>query len=286
MVYPKISIVTPVLNCKKYIEECINSILLQGYPNLEYIIVDGGSDDGTLEIIEKYRHLIDVLIIEKDNGIYSALKKGFSISTGSIMGWLNADDILHPNSLFSVSEILQLENVNWITGIPNVIDEKSRSVKVNDNGKWSKLRLHIEDTCIQQEGTFWNRSLWERSGAFISEEYQLAGDFELWNRFFDFEKLYNADILIGAFRLSVSGQLSSNSKLYSSEVEKIRKLSECEFKFRNLLMSYKYYKRIESRAKVLLDLFNSDFIQSKITFLHSYPQSIIFSRENQSFYLD
>src|SRR5215207_3198072 len=105
MNYPKVSVVTASLNQVQYIEETILSLLNQQYPCLEYIIIDGGSTDGTIDIIKKYEDRLKYWTSEKDNGLYDALNKGFKITTGEILGWLNADDILHRNSLFILAEI-------------------------------------------------------------------------------------------------------------------------------------------------------------------------------------
>jgi glycosyltransferase involved in cell wall biosynthesis len=278
--YPKISIVTPVFNGEKYIQEMIESILNQNYPNLEFIIIDGGSSDGTLSVINKYRDRIDILISEKDLGIYDALNKGFKFSTGEIMTWINADDKFHQNSLFIAAELLSLENVNWITGFPNVIDEKSRLVKAGDNGFWSKLRLQLENTCIQQEGTFWNRILWERSGGYISQDYKLAGDFELWNRFFDFDSLYRVSALLGSFRISKSGQLSGDGIEYFKEVEQIRNLNLKSVDFRIKLEKYHRFNHLD---KITKGIFTS-FFETKISSLHSFPKEIVFNRDFQKFH--
>lgn len=279
---PKISIVTPVYNGSKYIEDCINSILNQNYPNLEYIVVDGGSNDGTLEVIKKYKNKIDIIVSEPDEGIYFALNKGFKLCTGEIMTWLNSDDILHPNSLFVIAELMSHDEINWVTGFPNVIDEHGRSVKVGDNGSWSKLRLQLENTCIQQEGTFWRSSLWKRAGSFISTEYKLAGDFELWNRFFNCENIFKVNSLLGAFRISKSGQLSSDVNLYFNEVDQIRVENLKQEDFVLKLNKHKYLKYLNSKTK---GCFNTYF-ENKILELHSYSKEINFSRERQLFYIE
>ncbi len=122
--FPKISIVTPVFNQVVYLEDCILSILDQKYPNLEYIIIDGGSTDGTVDIIKKYSPFLTYWVSEKDAGIYHALQKGFEKATGDIMGWLNSDDILHRKSLFSIADIFRKFNdIEWLQGFPTVIDE-------------------------------------------------------------------------------------------------------------------------------------------------------------------
>jgi glycosyltransferase involved in cell wall biosynthesis len=101
--WPHISIVTPSYNQGQFIEETIRSVLLQGYPNLEYIIIDGGSTDNTVEIIEKYESWISYWVSEKDSGQSDALNKGFAIGDGQICAYINSDDIFLPNALSKVS---------------------------------------------------------------------------------------------------------------------------------------------------------------------------------------
>ena len=91
--YPKISIVTPNYNGVKYLEQTIVSVLNQNYPNLEYIIIDGGSTDGSVEIIKKYESKLSYWVSEPDMGLYHAIQKGFEKSTGEIMAWINSDDM-------------------------------------------------------------------------------------------------------------------------------------------------------------------------------------------------
>ncbi len=102
--YPKISIVTPAYNQGQYIEETIRSLLLQNYPNLEYIIIDGGSNDDTLEIIKKYEPWLTYWVSEKDKGQSNAINKGIEKCTGEWFNWLNSDDYLLPDALFHLSQ--------------------------------------------------------------------------------------------------------------------------------------------------------------------------------------
>ena len=212
--YPKISIVTVNYNKGKYIEETIQSVLNQGYPNLEYIIIDGGSTDNSVAIIRKYESQLAHWVSEKDSGMYDALQKGFSRSSGDIMGWLNSDDILHPKALFTIGEIFGCLPVEWIQGLPTVIDDFGKVVYTraarNRAADFYNKKYH-DGIFIQQESTYWRRSLWEKAGSHISTDYKYAGDFELWMRFFQSSKLYNIQVIIGAFRFSESEQLSKNN---------------------------------------------------------------------------
>ena len=100
--YPKFTIVTPNYNGDKFLEQTILSVINQNYPNLEYIIIDGGSNDSSIEIIKKYENYLTYWISEPDNGMYEAIQKGFDKSTGEIMAWVNSDDMSHNNSFFTV----------------------------------------------------------------------------------------------------------------------------------------------------------------------------------------
>lgn len=224
--YPKISIVTPNLNGIKYLEQTIQSVINQDYPNLEYIVIDGGSTDGSVELIRKHEKSITFWESTPDKGLYHAIQKGFAKSTGEIMGWINSDDIHMTKSLFTVAEIFSANKmVQWIQGYPAVIDDIGRIV-FHRPAVSSKLSFYLKDfrngTFIQQESTFWTRALWDRAGSYISQEYKFAGDFELWMRFFKTDILYCTNSILGAFRYRKEGQISiTNYQKYLAECNAI-----------------------------------------------------------------
>lgn len=200
--WPKISVVTPVFNSVRYLEAAIRSVLSQAYPNLEYIIVDGGSTDGSLAIISKYASQLHNWISEPDRGMYDALNKGFARSSGELMGWISATDMLHAGSLFVVGSVFQtFPEVEWITGRPTGFSDEGMAAELLKLRRWSRMPfLAGANRYIQQESTYWRRSLWERAGGRMDDSRRNGNDFELWVRFFRHARLYSVDALIGGFR--------------------------------------------------------------------------------------
>src|SRR5882672_2272557 len=127
--WPKVTIVTPSYNQGEFLEETIRSVLLQGYPNLEYIIIDGGSTDRSVEIIRRYEKWLAHWVSERDRGQSDAINKGFSRSTGDICAYLNSDDVYLPHALLSVARLFEKHpDAALLYGDCQLIDESSRVV--------------------------------------------------------------------------------------------------------------------------------------------------------------
>lgn len=222
MNYPKISIVTVNYNKAKYLERTILSVLSQNYPNLEYVIIDGGSTDGSVEIIQKYAQHLAFWVSEPDKGMYDALRKGFEHTSGEIMAWINSDDMYHRNAFFNVAEIFSSDpDIEWLEGALTHWDEQDRCVYVSKSRYLNRVKFLMGDMkYIQQESTFWRRSLYDKADG-IDTCYKLAGDFALWMKFSRHAKLYIANALLGGFRISNDGQLSDNFDGYMREVDNI-----------------------------------------------------------------
>jgi glycosyltransferase involved in cell wall biosynthesis len=200
--WPRISLVTPVFNSARYLESALRSVLSQGYPNLEYIVVDGGSTDGSLDILRKYASQLHAWTSEPDRGMYDAINKGFARSSGELMGWISATDMLHAGSLFVVGSVFRtFPQVDWITGRPTGFSDDGMGAEILKLRRWSRWAfLAGANRYIQQESTFWRRSLWEQAGGRVDDSRRNASDFELWVRFFRHARLYSVDALIGGFR--------------------------------------------------------------------------------------
>lgn len=220
---PRITIVTAVYNGERFLDETITSILGQGYPNLEYIVVNDGSTDGTTNIIRKYEKHLACWINQPNRGLYAALNAGFAKSRGDILGWLNASDKLHTRGLFVVGSVFSaFPEVEWITGRPTAFNEQGMAVEVQKLRRWSRYRfLAGANRHIQQESTYWRRSLWERAGARLDTSYLAEGDFELWVRFFRHARLYSVDALIAGYRFHRDALSYGNIDRYNLTCDEI-----------------------------------------------------------------
>ena len=180
-----------------------DSVLSQGYPNIEYIIMDGGSTDRSVEIIKKFQKHLTYWQSRPDGGQYHAINTGFRRTTGEVMAWINSDDRYYPGSLQAVGKAFAvLPHVRWLSGRPTVIDSQGEIRDIQRLPAFTYADyLDLErDIFLQQESTFWRRSLWEAAGGTLNETLALAADFELWLRFFRSDRLYAMDRLLGAFR--------------------------------------------------------------------------------------
>ena len=224
---PKISIVVPSFNQGKYLEDTLVSILSQSYPNLELIVMDGGSTDNAVEVIKKYEEQISYWQSEKDDGQYWAIDAGFQRSSGEIMAWINSDDKLHPNSLNTVASIFtQRKQVKWVTGTPNMMNEDGLITCIHPSPPVFSQEKYLQKnydfpTFIQQEGTFWTREVWREAGSSLNATLAMAGDLELWTRFFRHASLYTLDVLTGCFRQQRNQKTALAMDEYRAEAEAV-----------------------------------------------------------------
>jgi glycosyltransferase involved in cell wall biosynthesis len=177
---PKISVVTPSYNQGKFIEATIRSVLMQEYQNLEYIIIDGGSTDNTLEIVRQYEEYITYWVSEPDQGQSDALNKGFQRATGDILAWLCADDIYLPNALVTVSSYFQnYPNCQFIYGDGWKIDETGQPIEKFTSSPVSTLEELHRWCYVFTPGAFWRRSLWQSVGEHIDMRLHYVMDWDL-----------------------------------------------------------------------------------------------------------
>ncbi|MSP26244.1 MAG: glycosyltransferase, partial [Myxococcales bacterium] len=204
---PKITIITPSFNQAEYLEECIVSVLAQKYPNLEYIVMDGGSTDGSADIIRRYAHKLTYWQSRADGGQASAINAGFARSSGELMGWLNSDDKLHPHALWKVAlQFHRHPSLEWLTSRAALWGETGDVIYIQPGlphfSRRKHLDLHFNKPFIPQDSTFWRRALWDKAGGMLEPALRLALDTELWVRFFRHANLHVLNALLGGYRLT------------------------------------------------------------------------------------
>ena len=177
--WPRITIVTPSYNQGQFLEETIRSVLLQGYPHLEYIVVDGGSTDNSVEIIRKYEKFIAWWVSEKDQGQSHALNKGFARATGSIYAYINSDDLYLPGALYTMAKAL-MDGQTWAVGQVEYLLDGKRAGSVPQLPGRNFIDWFV--TCpVSQPGSFWSSDLHRAAGAF-RENLHYFFDYEFWLR--------------------------------------------------------------------------------------------------------
>ncbi|MDR2175477.1 MAG: glycosyltransferase [Synergistaceae bacterium] len=174
-----VTVITACLNAVRTVETALRSVISQDWPGLEYIVVDGGSTDGTLEVLENYRPFLARLISEPDKGVYDAFNKGLALASGDIVGILNADDCYAPWTFGTVAEASRLHpECGVFYGKLAVIDEARRRWTVYPLGDHERLPNHM----IAHPAAFVRKNLYEKHG-FFDESYKIAGDWDLFLRF-------------------------------------------------------------------------------------------------------
>lgn len=190
-VYPKVSIITPSFNQGKFIEETIKSVLNQTYSNIQYIIVDGGSTDQTMDVIKKYQDKIDVVIHEKDNGQTDAINKGFKLADGELVGWINSDDLLYNDCIQAIVDLYNThkDGAIYYHSMNDVIDENGHLIKTYQHIIPDKKHLVHENFNVIQQGSFYNRTLVEKVD-YLDKSIYYSMDLELWLKLLDHGSIY------------------------------------------------------------------------------------------------
>lgn len=183
--WPKISIITPSYNQGQFIEETIRSILLQGYPNLEYIIIDGGSSDGSIDVIERYGPWITDWVSEADHGQSHAINKGFAKATGELLGWLNSDDVIEPHALRMVAEQVagRADQPLMVVGDGRFTTSEGVEISRKRCGVYSleDLLAYHRGSFLCQPAVFFTREALDRAGP-VAEALTYSMDLDLWIR--------------------------------------------------------------------------------------------------------
>jgi glycosyltransferase involved in cell wall biosynthesis len=221
---PKITIITPSLNQAQYIEQTLDSVLSQGYGNLEYIVIDGGSTDGSVEIIKRYSNHLSYFVSEKDSGQSNAINKGLAVATGDVVNWINSDDFYAPRALNLIGDIFQDDNVKVVCGRSNIvkgqeIQKQSRGTDVYDGN----LAKTIAWARIDQPETFFRRSAFQTIGP-LNERFHFVMDKEFWIRYllyFGLDGIRRTDEILANFRLHPNSKTESQKAKFQIETARL-----------------------------------------------------------------
>mgnify|MGYP004702263739 CR=1 FL=1 len=221
---PLVTVITPVFNGGDMLKPTIESVIGQTYASIEYIIVDGGSSDNTIDVVELFGDNVTVFISEPDAGMYDALAKGLSKASGEVICYINAGDYLYPHAVQLAVDLFESKNISWLTGCRSVCNEKGQVTHIDlpfrykrslirsgSYGKWLPF--------IQQESTFWRSSLLGCIDVDFLRGLKLAGDYYLWWCFSKEVDLNVVSSPLGVFKKH-AGQLSEASDAYFSELDK------------------------------------------------------------------
>lgn len=215
--WPRVSIVTPSYDQAQFIEETIRSVLLQGYPNLEYMIIDGGSTDGSVEVIRKYEPWLAWWVSEKDNGQGDAINKGFTRASGEIVSWLNSDDVYLPGAAaIGVRHLAQHAAAVLVHG-PCVMVDDAGCTLYEWGGRFCTTRdLALDDNCIAQPSTFMRRASLHAAG-FLDADLQYVMDYALWLRMGMLGELLVVPEILSRFRVHCHSKTGSGMSKFKHE---------------------------------------------------------------------
>ena len=220
--FPKVSVITPSFNQGKYLREAPQSVVDQRYPELELIVIDGGSTDDSVAVIESFADSIHYWVSEKDDGQSHAINKGFEKATGDIICWLNSDDVFLPGALNAVAYFFEKNpDWRWLSAPSPKFGESQHVLDGIYEPPKKKLEwlLHCP---ISQPSTFWRRSLYDKHGG-LDQEFHFALDYEYWIRFiFGEEELHFINRPLSAYRLHDVSKTVAQSEMFRGEEMRIR----------------------------------------------------------------
>jgi glycosyltransferase involved in cell wall biosynthesis len=216
---PIVSIVTPSFNQAAFLEQTILSVLNQDYPSVEYIVMDGGSTDGSVEIIRRHEDRIACWACERDKGQTDAIRRGFARASGTILAWLNSDDLLAPSAVtIAVDAMRRFPDVGAVYGDRLHIDAKGNVIGVNRMPAYYRSMLRRNIT-LPQETAFFRRDVYEKAGE-LDESLAFSMDFDLWVRMAKVAPMRHVPAFLGCYREHTTSK-SVTAERYAQEHERV-----------------------------------------------------------------
>lgn len=246
MQYQKISIITPSYNQGEFLEETIKSVLDQNYPNLEYIIMDGGSTDNSVDIIKKYQNRLKYWESKKDQGQSHAINKGFRRATGDIIGWLNSDDLYLPDTLQTVVRFFrQHPDIDMVYGDQIEIDASGQVIRAVRSSNFNRRALIANGISISQPTSFYRRKVFEGVGD-LDENIHWNMDFEYVLRIaFNGYRIFYIKQPLAKFRLHSTSKTvtgTSGERNHRRLMNQIQKKYLAQYPYRNIKLICRLFR--------------------------------------------
>ncbi len=243
----KITVITPSYNLSQYLERSIDSVLLQNYPNLEYMIIDGGSTDGSIDIIKKNEKHLSYWVSETDNGQSYAINKGLKLASGDIINWINSDDYYEPDILEKVSMAFN-EGVNAVGGRSRIFDQNGTKHYSNGTDIYpGNISKTLGWARIDQPETFFRKKVWNKVGP-LNTDLHYVFDREWWIRYL---------LLYGLDGFKKTPDVLVNFRHHASS-KTISKKKEFEKESLHLYAAYAKHANMDKNARLLYELSGSD----------------------------
>jgi glycosyltransferase involved in cell wall biosynthesis len=222
MELPRISVVTPSYNQGEFIEETIRSVLDQGYPNLEYIIIDGGSKDESVDIIRRYEKHLAYWVSEKDKGAADAIAKGFARATGDIFAYLNSDDLYLPGSLETIADVMRDPAIGVAFGNMYWMDAGGTTIGERRQTRFTRMGYLFGGSDLMQPATFWRKDLYFKCGG-IDPSYRFTFDTDLFFRFaLAGARFQRVNKFLASFRIHPQSKSSNDEAICVAELQRLR----------------------------------------------------------------
>jgi glycosyltransferase involved in cell wall biosynthesis len=250
---PLVSVITPVLNGRRFIDDTIRSVTGQRYDNIEYIIIDGGSTDGSVDVIKKYGDRVNRWLSEKDEGMYDAVNKGLRMASGEIVAYINSDDLYHPDALQIISDYFAgHSDTALVYGDCDLIDENGRFLYTY---RYPDFRmdffLALDHCSIPQPASFWRRSIHEKIGCF-DPSYKMAGDFDFFARAGRHLRIDHIRKPLAMHRMHGGSLTSSGHDCWMKEIREVQKRYKVPGGLRSAILQCRGECRIKAMNLPLL----------------------------------
>jgi len=215
--FPRLTVVTPSYNQAGFLERTLRSVLLQNYSNLEYIVIDGGSSDGSVEIIRKYERWLTYWVSESDDGQVDAINKGIRMASGDWLAWQNSDDIYYPGAFLDFAKLARCKPAaGLLTGNINLIDPADQVLTDLRYVVATHGAMLAEGMVLTNQAAFWRADLHARIG-YISAAYDCAFDYDWFMRVLSISRAAHIDRTLGGYRIHADAKSHVFQARYESE---------------------------------------------------------------------